>query len=114
MRRLLLPLVLIAACGGDEGPDPCADAPTYTNDITAIVADHCIGCHDVDLAGAARSGAPAGKNFNTFDDIEPHLMDFADAITSGRMPPMDAPGVTPVTAADRQTVSEWRRCGYAK
>ena len=111
MRRLLLSILLCAGCGGGEGPDPCADAPTYTNDVAAITAEHCLSCHASDLQGPARSGAPTDLNWDDYEAIEPDVARFADAITSGRMPPMPNP---PVPAEQRMLVDEWRACGFPR
>lgn len=113
MRRLLLLLLFCVGCGGGEGdgPDLCADAPTYTNDIAAIAAEHCLGCHSTDLQGPARNGAPASLNWDDYATLEPNISAFADAITAGRMPQRPNP---PVPAAQRMLVDEWRSCGFAQ
>lgn len=118
MRRLL-PLILcpwlgLLGCGGEDPPDPCLDAPTYTNQISALLRDHCLACHADSLQGPARNGAPAERTFDDWDLLQPHIADVADVITSGRMPPMDNPFVDPVSPAQRQLVAEWRRCGYPR
>ncbi len=112
MRRLLVLVCLFVGCGGAEAPDPCLDAPTYTNQIVPIVQDHCLACHDEGLQGVARNGAPMNVNFNDYASIEPNISRFADNITSGRMPPPEAENVPPINSDQRRTVDAWRRCGY--
>lgn len=115
MRRAVLSFALIlGACGGEDPPDPCVDAPTYTNDIAPLIADHCLACHDEAKVGAARNGAPAERNFNDFDLLEPHIADVADVITSGRMPPATATVVEALTSEDRSLVADWRSCDYPR
>lgn len=100
------------ACGSAEVIDPCAGSPTYTNDIRPIVEARCLSCHSSALAGAARNGAPAGLDFDSFDSTEPNLATFADAITSGREPPPESGLAT--TEAERDVVQAWRACSYPR
>ncbi|MCK6545503.1 hypothetical protein L6R52_06505 [Myxococcota bacterium] len=100
---------LLTACGGDA-PDPCADAPTYTNDVAPITEARCLGCHSAAFTGDRRSGAPAGYDFDDLARIQPNLAAFADAITSGRMPPPSTGVVT--TQEERQIVRAWRACDF--
>ena len=114
-RSIALLGLLALACGQDLPADFCTDAPTFTNEIRpTIVEEKCIQCHSEGLQGAARNGAPAELNFDTFDSTEPYLAQFADAISSGREPPMglDPPLVT--TAEERDLVSKWRMCGFER
>lgn len=114
MRRLFPLFLFVLGCGDGAGPDPCEQSPTYTQDVAPIMAEQCLMCHSQDLQGAARNGAPMGVNFNTYELLEPNIAAAADNITSGRMPPMDAPNTMPVPAEARRAVDAWRRCGYPK
>ena len=105
-------LALAAACGGEAGPDPCDDGPSYTNQVAPIVAEKCVTCHSRDLAGSARSGAPDGLDFDDFPTLQPVVASVADAITSGRMPPVGVGGAVATTAEERRIVDRWRSCGY--
>ncbi|MCB9646322.1 MAG: hypothetical protein H6730_06945 [Deltaproteobacteria bacterium] len=114
MRRVLAPLALalaLAACGG-EPADPCESGPTFTNTVKEISDAKCLSCHSKDAEGANRAGAPVGMDFDDYASIQPILSDFADALTSGRMPPMGAPGISGTTPAERTLVNDWRVCGY--
>lgn len=116
MRRALACLALLAAvgCGDDETVDPCVDAPTFTNDVQPIAAAKCVTCHSDELSGPARNGAPPHLDFGSYDQIEPDRFAFADAITSGRMPPPGEPGTLPVSREERALVDAWRRCGFPR
>ncbi len=114
MRRLVPLLFFAISCGGGEGPDPCEQGPTFADDIAPVIEDHCMMCHDQGLQGPARRGAPMGVNFNSYETLEPYIAQFADNITSGRMPPMNVAGTVPVAAPHRNVVDAWRRCGFPK
>jgi len=104
---------LIAACGTEvPGPLPqCVTSPTYAKDIKALSDRACVRCHDQDKVNMARQGAPLGLDFNTFELIADKSK-FADAITSGREPPMNTMPAIEITAEERALVSNWRICGY--
>lgn len=97
-------------CGGDSSARPCRDAPTYANDVRPLTEASCLGCHSEQLSGIARRGAPETLNYDSFELIEPHRQAFANAFTSGIMPPPDS-GLT-VNSLERDIVSSWRRCGF--
>ena len=114
-RSIAVLALLASACGQAPPGDFCSDAPTFTNDIRpTIIEEKCIQCHTASLEGSARNGAPAGLDFDTFDSTEPHLSSFADAISSGREPPMGLEPPLVTTAAERDLVSKWRMCGFAR
>jgi uncharacterized membrane protein len=114
MRRALPPLVLAlaAACGGGEPPDPCAESPTFTNAVGEISRGKCLSCHSKEVMGAARAGAPEGMDFDDYATLQPAVGPFADAITSGRMPPTGPSGLGATTPEERRLVDKWRSCGY--
>lgn len=113
MRWAWVVALLLWACSGQEGPDFCADSPTFTNDIRpTIIEAKCIQCHSETLMGVARNGAPDGMNFDTYASTEPNIQDFANAISSGREPPMGLNPPLVTSAAERDTVSRWRMCGF--
>lgn len=103
----------LLGCGSDPAPDPCVDAPTYTNDIAVIVEVRCLSCHSTALVGPGRDGAPEGLNYDTYDLLQPNLMTFSNALTSGRMPP-PAGGTPGTTAEERTLVAEWAACRYPR
>ena len=97
-----------AGCGADgDDAGPCSVPPTFAQDVAPVADAICTSCH---APGADRRGAPPNLNFDSWPSIEPVVAEFADAITSGRMPPI---GFMPtVTPEDRATVSLWRQCGF--
>ncbi len=98
---------MVLGCGGDDGDGRCDAPPTFAEDIAPIADAKCITCH---APGAARRGAPLNLNFDTWPAVEPVVETFADAITSGRQPPV---GFEPtVTVEERALVSRWRTCGF--
>lgn len=103
-----------AACGGGSDPDPCLDAPTYTNKIGPLVEMKCLGCHKEELLGMMRNGAPDNLNFDNYALAMPHFEQMVSEISSGREPPptLDPPIV--VTQEERELVRDWRDCGYRK
>ncbi len=113
MRRLfLLFALLFTACAGDE-VDPCVDAPTYESGVRDVLDDKCVDCHHTSKMGIDRNGAPDTLNFDDFETLQDDVVAIADAITSGKMPPRGTPDAPPGTsAAQRDTVTEWRRCGF--
>ena len=114
MRRLWLCTIFsLAACSGGDPPDICDEGPRYDPDVKAIVAARCIQCHSSNSVGVMRDGAPVGVDFDDFATLQPNIEAFAEALTSGVMPPRDSPTAPPATsAAERTQISEWRRCGF--
>ena len=99
-------MIGLAGCGGD-GNDRCAVPLTYERDIEPIATAKCANCH---APGAERRGAPSELNYHDWPSIEPVVAEFADAITSGLMPPI---GFEPtITPEERELVIEWRACGF--
>ena len=98
------------ACGDEPTAEPCRNPPTYTHDVRALTETTCLACHSDQLYGAARRGAPEALNYDSFEQIAPHRQAFANAFTSGTMPPPDS-GLT-VSPAARNIVASWRRCGF--
>ncbi len=106
-------LLAVLGCGGGANVDFCTDAPTFSRDIRpTIVEEKCIQCHSSSLVGSARAGAPADLNFDTFESTQASLEVFADAISSGREPPMGLNPPILTTAEERDRVSKWRMCGF--
>ncbi|MEO1334624.1 MAG: hypothetical protein AAFV29_03235 [Myxococcota bacterium] len=98
-----------SACGDPDDDTTCVDPPTFVVDIQPIAARVCVSCH---AEGAVRRGAPIDLNFDSLEAIRPVVDRFADAITSGRMPPVDfVPGIT---GLERAITSEWRACGFVE
>ena len=88
---------------------------TYENFAKQFFSDYCLGCHSEKLSSAARNGAPADHNFDTYADVDlirKHIDQMAGSgpsSTNTKMPPMNAPKKP--TMEERQKLSEWIACG---
>jgi cytochrome c551/c552 len=109
LRRLLLlcvccvPAVAAGRLGAAEpAPPPPPKKPTF-DDISPILAKHCVGCH-----GEKRSRA--GLNLEKFKDQESVLKNLkvwekvANAVRAGEMPP---PAKPRPSAAELDTLTAW-------
>ena len=74
VRRLLLPLALIVACGASADPPPAN--PSFAQDVLPVMNEHCVRCHGAggELHGDKTSTNPAYQSppetgyFNQYDD----------------------------------------------
>jgi hypothetical protein len=123
MRALACALVLAlaaAACGDEPlfGPPtesvcPPTQTLTYDNFGKPFMETFCTRCHDSNLMGADRMGAPAFHDFDTIFGIRAvsnHVDETSasgPASTNDSMPP---DGDKP-TLAQRQQLGEWIACG---
>jgi hypothetical protein len=94
--------------------------PSFAVDIAPIVQAKCLPCHSMNKVGPQRRGAPVGLDYDTWPEVMADEGGFADAVTSGTQPPMGViPGTQPpvtssisVTTAERESVGQWRSCGF--
>ncbi len=119
-----LPLVLLLACQpeDDAPPRPSPTAPVTADDtgtdICAIATwevaaeptlrTWCTPCHSSTLEGAARSGAPEGMDFDTWETTAP-LVAAIQAVAvpdNATMPPEGIP-----SAEERAWLGHWIDCG---
>jgi len=120
--RVALLLVAAAGCGSDPDPTPTGSEcpPGSTLSYESFGADfmeaYCTRCHDSDLHGVDRHGAPLYHDFDTFDGIivvADHIDEWAAAgpdATNTLMPPEgDAP-----TDDERLQLGEWLACELEK
>ena len=120
--RVALLLVAAAGCGSDPDPTPTGSEcpPGSTLSYESFGADfmeaYCTDCHDSDLHGADRNGAPLYHDFDTFDGIivvADHIDEWAAAgpdATNTLMPPEgDAP-----SDEERLQLGEWLACELEK
>lgn len=109
-------LVALSACGTEPlPPDECAEAPGFAkNVLPGVVTRTCLSCHSVNNVGADRHLAPEDLNYDSFASFTSTAVRsaFADAITSGRMPPTTLSPPVTTTAEERTLVDRWRYCGY--
>jgi mono/diheme cytochrome c family protein len=72
----------------DVGPlDLPAAGVTWCNDIQPLMARFCASCHDSAKSGAARQGAPAGADFDTYATTAPSATAAKGFMQKGAMPP---------------------------
>ncbi len=110
-------------CGSEDNPvfgPPTASvcptggtALTYENFAKPFMETYCTRCHDSDLVGAQRQGAPSFHDFDTLcgiaavsDHIDETTAAGPGAINDG----MPNEGITP-TEAERYQLGEWIACG---
>lgn len=95
-RRAVLPasvLVVLCACGAKINPVHVGDVPvqagltTYCRDVKPVLDTWCGGCHAASLGGAARHGAPAGVDFDTYAGASASATAVRMRIGNGTMPP---------------------------
>lgn len=114
--RALATLSVLSACGTEPlPPDECAEAPSFAkNLLPGVVTRTCLSCHSEDKVGADRHLAPADLNYDRFASLTSTAIRsaFADAITSGRMPPTTLSPPVFTTADEKTLVDRWRFCGY--
>jgi uncharacterized membrane protein len=94
---------------------PSAAAPTYASFGRAFMTSYCTRCHSSTLAGAARSGAPAGHDFDSrlgVIAVAEHVDEYAAAgptVTNETMPPSDPRP----TVEERRQLGAWLACELA-
>lgn len=102
MRRPLVGLVLLTACGSDvtggmdiDDPPPPPVLTTWYQDVAPIVATRCMGCH--------RDGGLAPFSLETYDDAVAFGLQMLAAVEDGVMPPWSA-----TTATDCAPTRAWK------
>ncbi len=128
-QRLLLGGALLASqmghgggCCSEEaevfGPPTQAACPqagttlTYTNFAKPFMEKYCTSCHDSDLMGAARQGAPTFHDFDTLSGIKSvseHIDQTTAAGPASVNEGMPQEGPIP-TEAERFQLGEWIAC----
>lgn len=103
-----------AGCGGGSSSTSGNQSVCPPNSTAAqergfdLVADKCRNCHDSSLSGAARNGAPAGKDY----DKQSVVTATADAISNrlaSTAAPMPPDGKLP--ANEISDIETWIDCG---
>ncbi len=81
MHRYLTLLVVLTACGTDDGGEPPIEAsgPTWHTDVAPLVDEHCGGCHT-----EGGIGPFVLTDYASFEAVSASAI---DAIAAGRMPP---------------------------
>lgn len=91
--------------------DPVYDGPNGIR--SSIFATNCLACHASDKVGAARKGAPADVNFDTYEatlkKAEPAI---ARAVEQGSMPPVNTKPL--LNDEQRAAMIAWQSAGFPK
>lgn len=124
--HLVLALLLapgLTACGGHDpvlGPPTGAACPpaatlTYDSFGREFMTAYCVECHDSELHGADRQGAPSFHDFDTLEGIQAvaeHVDQSAGSgpdATNDQMPPGD---YSPrPSRTEREDLARWLACG---
>lgn len=87
-----------------------ADAPTYADDVAAIVHTKCSGCH--------RPGQSGPFSLLSYKDVDEHADTIAAVIEDDYMPPWPPSDASPsfrhdrrLSKAERETILEWVAAG---
>lgn len=94
-----------AVVTGDCPPDSTLD---YANTGEGFIRTWCLSCHSATVTGASRQGAPAGVDFDTYDDVVQWL-DRIEARATGENASMPPAGG--VFEQDLVLFEEWVACG---
>jgi len=124
MRKLIIAVVVVAACGGSPDPVPVFGPPTetpcppggtsltYENFAKPFMEAYCTRCHSEELVGAARQGAPEFHDFNYYFGIKGvanHVDETSAAGPAAINRGMPQDGAKP-TDAERFMLGEWIAC----
>jgi hypothetical protein len=132
MRALWMAALLATACSDSVfGPPTESTCPpdstlTYENFGKPFMEKYCTACHDEDLRGVDRNGAPSFHDFDTLFGVRAvsnHIDETSaagPAATNTGMPPDECPS-TPggpldrscprPTMAERTQLGQWIACG---
>lgn len=119
MKRILL-LAMLAACGGGDGGSgatcPTANPPTYDTFGKTFFDTYCTSCHSSARSGAARGGAPVGRDYDTLAGIREELADIDAESAAGPDATNTAmpPGIPKPSDDDRRKLGEFLACEKAK
>jgi uncharacterized membrane protein len=122
--RTIIFFIVLAGCGSEAVPvfgpptetmcPPAGTSLTYANFGKAFMDEYCITCHDQNLVGTERMGAPSFHDFDTYFGIVP-VADHVDETSAGGpaamnrgMPPA---GFKAPTDTERLMLGEWIACG---
>ena len=92
------------ACSGGGTPVDCQaiTVPKYA-DMTAW--SKCTNCHSTSLSGPSRAGAPAGINFDKYDDAVMDADLAKSEVEAGAMPPGGG-----LSADEKAQIVDWASC----
>ena len=87
---------------------PAGTKLSYTNFGAAFLSTYCTSCHNSELTGSSRVGAPEGSDFETYKLAAVFLAQIKAKAGAGKtaMPPSGQ-----VPADERKLLDEWIDCG---
>ncbi|HEY2902127.1 MAG TPA: hypothetical protein VGL59_16210 [Polyangia bacterium] len=97
-----------ASCGGGSDPVACpvvdagcpSPAPSYANDVEAIIQSRCGTCH-------SPTGVESVRPYQTYAQVKKFQIDILIQTRSCRMPPA---GAAPLLPAELTTLLGWLYC----
>ncbi|MFQ5490790.1 MAG: hypothetical protein ACE5GE_08730 [Phycisphaerae bacterium] len=93
---------------GAGGAEPDCGTVTYASFAEEFFAGNCTRCHNSQLSGGDRNGAPAGLNWDVLDTV----LEFQDRIRFRAVEAQTMPPSPPFPSAeDRETLGQWIDCG---
>ncbi len=109
MRTVLVALVLLAGCGGppalscpNDLPNGCpSPAPSYRNQVAAVIANRCLSCH-------GPGGQEAALPFTTYQAVFASRSTILNQVYHCVMPPAGNPAPD---AQERTLFLGWLVCG---
>jgi len=124
MRSYLLLIAVLVACKADDKPvsvfgpptetvcPPAGTTLTYENFGAPFMESYCTRCHDSELTGAARMGAPSFHDFDTYFGIRgvaDHIDETTASGPAATNTGMPENGAKP-SLAERVMLAEWIAC----
>jgi uncharacterized membrane protein len=110
--------LVVSACSSssskaDDTTDTTVDCSTETPAAFASLKgfDSCTTCHSSTLTGAARSSAPVGIDFDTYELAKANAREAVSELDEGAMPPAGNPQPTD---AQKEAIAVWAACGTPK
>ena len=94
-----------------------AELPDFERDIAPLLVDHCLDCHQPtkhsgELNLATLAGALAGgEQGPALTPGKPAASLLIERVRAGEMPPADAKGARPLSAAQIEVLSRWVAAG---
>jgi hypothetical protein len=110
--RSVFALVLVAACGGDDGggsgvPEVDCTQPVPSFAEVEAFPNTCNACHTVLIADDdPRRDAPPGMNFDIYSVAVDNAQRIAISVNEGTMPPAGG-----VIFSEKQDLFLWALCG---
>jgi uncharacterized membrane protein len=116
--KLVLSLLVLAACGGGSSPSgatcPPVDPPTYATFAQPFFAKYCTSCHSSTTTN--RRDAPLDHNYDSEADIRKHASAIDEVAAAGpdatntAMPEIGGTVVSKPTQLEREQLGAYLAC----